>query len=59
MDKKPFYTTAELGKEIDITAQGIATLIRMGKIKADKVNNSYIIMYEEAKKFLESRGKKC
>lgn len=54
--KKPFYTVKEVAEKLGIFEPGVRRLIRIGKLKADKINGGYIVQADELDKILKDRG---
>lgn len=52
--KTNYYTVKELAKELNKIPDTIRRDIRNGKLKAIKVNNSFLIEREEAERFIKA-----
>lgn len=56
---KEFYTVKDICEALDVLPDSLRQHIRAGKLKALKINGSYIIDREEAERFIAERsGKK-
>ena len=53
--EKTIYTTRDIAKITGLTTKGVTNAIRAGRLKADKLNNSYFITRENLADYLEYR----
>ena len=53
--EKDIYTTRDIAKLTGLTTKGVTNAIRAGRLKADKLNNSYIVTREHLADYLEYR----
>lgn len=53
---KDFYTVLEVARLLDMKCDTLRVLIRKEKVKAVKVNNSYLISKEEVERLKENQS---
>lgn len=52
------YTVIDVAKKLNITEQAVRKSIKVGNLKAQKVNNSYHVTHRDLEEFIKNRRRK-